>query len=393
MSTRPRLLFVSNLFPDRTEPYRGLDNVTVLHHLRDAWDIRVVALRPSLSAWLPMSSSAWEPRPEDEPLAPRYVPVRHVPKVGGFFNHHLVCTALRPALRALREEFPWDVMLASWLFPDGCAAQELADEFGRPAVLIAQGSDVHRYLKSAPRRRAILEAVRRTSAVITRSKSLARLLAAEGASEARLHAVHNGVDVSTFHAGDRAQIRSELGLPEGEKTVLFVGNLLPVKNPELLLRAFARARSASAVPVQLALAGKGALRARLEQLGHELGVASSVRFLGPLAARDIARWMQAADVLCLSSRNEGLPNVILEAMASGLPVVSTQVGGIDEILDAAWKGRLVPSGDEAALAGALGDILEREPDRDRIAHYGAGLSWEVTTKSYHEILLRAVGDR
>ncbi|MEZ0274781.1 MAG: glycosyltransferase, partial [Roseimicrobium sp.] len=386
-----RLLFVSNLFPDGAEPYRGLDNATVLHHLRDRWDIRVVALRPTLKAWLPATQKRWEPRPQDTLFAPQYLPVRHVPKVGGLFNHHLVRTALRPVLQRLKKDFAWDVILASWLFPDGCAAQAVAKELGTPCALIAQGSDVHRYLKSVPRRRATLEAVAGGAAVITRSKSLATLLAQAGASSAKLHPVHNGVDVTTFCEGDREKTRTELGLIQAEKTVLFVGNLLPVKNPELLLRAFARVQNTSAVPVRLALAGKGPLREALGQLAATLGMAESVRFLGPLMAPDIARWMQASDVLCLSSLNEGLPNVVLEAMASGLPVVATKVGGIDEIVDAEWKGRLVASGDEAGLATALSEVLQAPPDRRRIASYGFGLSWEATADAYHELLLSAAG--
>ncbi len=391
MTTRPRLLFVSNLFPDGAEPYRGLDNATVLHHLWDRWDIRVVALRPTLNAWLPTAQKRWEPRTQDALFAPQYLPVLHVPKMGGLFNHHLVRAALRPVLREIRREFTWDVMLASWLFPDGCAAQAVATELDTPCALIAQGSDVHRYLKSGPRRRAILEAVSGSKAVITRSRSLATLLADAGASSSRLHPVHNGVDITTFCDGDREQTRAELGVETSEKTVLFVGNLLPVKNPELLLHAFAHVREVCTVPVRLALAGKGPLRESLGQLADTLGLAESVRFLGPLLAPDIARWMQAADVLCLSSLNEGLPNVVLEAMASGLPVVATKVGGINEIIDAEWKGRLVTSGDEAGLAAALSEVLQAPPDRSRIAHYGSGLSWEETAEAYHRLLLSAAG--
>ena len=97
---RPRLLFISNLFPDAAEPYRGLDNVTILHLLRETFDIRVVALRPSLKAWLG-KAPAWQPREQDVPLQPVFVPVRYVPKAGGLFNHKLVLAALKQALPAV----------------------------------------------------------------------------------------------------------------------------------------------------------------------------------------------------------------------------------------------------------------------------------------------------
>ena len=371
---RPRLLFISNLFPDAREPYRGLDNVTLLHHLRDRWDIRVLALRPSLKAWW-NGAQAWQPRDQDQSLMPRYVPVRYVPKMGGAFNHRLMLAELQRVLPEVKQAFAWDVVLASWLFPDGWAATQAVKG---PRVLIAQGSDVHRYLGSGSRRRAILEAVANSRAVITRSKSLATLLARAGAAPALLHPVHNGVDVTVFHPGP----------PSGaqEKVVLFVGNLLPVKNPALLLRAFAKVPA----PARLVLAGKGPLRESLEALAATLGIADRVQFLGPLLAPQIAEWMRVADVLCMSSLNEGLPNVVIEAMASGLPVVATNVGGIHELIDEPWKGTLVPSGDDTALAAALNEALFRPLDRARIAAYGQGLSWARTADACDAILREAM---
>ncbi|MDB6137168.1 MAG: glycosyltransferase family 4 protein [Verrucomicrobiaceae bacterium] len=371
---RPRLLFISNLFPDAGEPYRGLDNVTLLHLLRETWDIRVIALRPSLKAWLGRTPS-WKAREQDEVLQPQFLPVRYVPKMGGLFNHKLVLAALRKIMPSLKHQFAWDVVLASWLFPDGWAAVNAVNE---PCVLIAQGSDVHGYLRSPSRKKAILEAAERSHGIITRSQSLAALLAKAGVREARLHPVHNGVDVSVF--------RPVSATAPAEKRILFVGNLLPVKNPELLLRAFAKLEA----PARLVIAGKGPLRSNLEELAALLGIDQRVQFLGPQLAPEIAAQMRRADVLCMSSLNEGLPNVVIEAMASGLPVVATDVGGIHEVIDAPWKGILVPSGDESALAHALHEMLLTPPDRARIAAYGQSLSWQRTAQRYDDLLKAAI---
>ncbi|MDB6119901.1 MAG: glycosyltransferase family 4 protein [Verrucomicrobiaceae bacterium] len=374
---RPRLLFISNLFPDASEPYRGLDNVTLLHLLRGHWDVRVVALRPSLKSWIG-GTPTWKAREEDAVLKPLFLPVRYVPKIGGLFNHKLILSALNKALPAIGQEFTYDIVLASWLFPDGWAAIKAAK---KPCVLIAQGSDVHGYLRSAPRKKAILEAIDKSCGVITRSRSLATLLARAGAEATRLHPIHNGVDVSVFQPGERVL--------KPEKMVLFVGNLLPVKNPELLLRAFARLTT----PARLVIAGKGPLRQSLEALATTLGIAERVQFLGPQLAPQIAEQMRSSDVLCMSSLNEGLPNVVIEAMASGLPVIATDVGGIHEVIDAPWKGTLVPSGDESALAKALNDVLANPLDRERIGAYGQGLSWQRTAQGYEEVLRQAMCGR
>lgn len=387
---RPRLLFVSNLFPDTKEPYRGLDNVTLLHHLKDHWDIRVVALRPSLSAWRGAGLKLLH-RSQDEVFQPRYVSVPYIPKVGDVWNPGLMHRALQRELVRVKAEGAWDVLLASWLYPDGGAATRAAASAGTPAVLIAQGSDVHKYLKVPRRKQAILEAVKASRGVITRSRSLATLLGEAGAEKAKLHPVHNGVDVSLFHGGSREEERGKLGLKDKATVILYVGNLLPVKNPELLLRAFARLRAGwHGAPLQLRLAGKGPMREGLEKLAAELGFLDSVYFLGPQDAGQIASWMRAADVLCMSSHNEGLPNVVLEAMASGLPVVATDVGGIHEIVDAPWKGVLVPPAKEEELTAGLQRVLEEAPDRQRIAAYGSGLSWGVTAGACDRILRAAL---
>lgn len=141
--------------------------------------------------------------------------------------------------------------------------------------------------------------------------------------------------------------------------------------------------------MQLNLAGRGPMREELESLARELGVQEDVHFLGPRDAAQISSWMRASDVLCMSSHNEGLPNVVLEAMASGLPVVATDVGGIHEIVDAPWKGLLVPPENEEALAQGLRRVLEDRLDRQKIAAYGAGLSWTATADACDRILRAA----
>lgn len=389
-SPRRRLLFVSNLFPDEGEPYRGLDNATLLHHLKGQWDIRVVSPRPMLRAWRG-GKAELRPRAVDEVFRPVHLAVRYVPKLGDRWNHRLMLADLKHGMKRVGETGEWDLLLASWLFPDGWAATRIAKSLGRPAVMIAQGSDVHRYLHRPARRRAILVAASDSRAIITRSRSLADLLGQAGVKPARLHPVHNGVEVGTFHHGSQREAREALGLPLEGKWILFVGNLLPVKNPHLLIEAFHKLRQRWAgEPVSLALAGKGPLRPELEARVAEAGLGTAVRFLGPQDAGQVAQWMRAADVLAMSSHNEGLPNVVLEAMASGLPVVATQVGGIHEIVDAAWKGRLVPPGDEEALAQSLGAVLTEGLSRERIGTYGAGLSWMATADACHRILCDAL---
>jgi glycosyltransferase involved in cell wall biosynthesis len=380
-----RLLFISNLFPDASEPYRGLDNATLLHALRDRWEVRVIAPR----ARLPLTGRARlsPARSCDAEMQPRFVGVPYIPKAGGLANHLLMTRALRPCLAEAGRDFRWDVVLASWLFPDGCAAVRLAAERGSPVVLIAQGTDVHGYLKSSLRRRAILGAVSRSAGCITRSRSLAELLAAAGVSREKLHPVVNGIDTAVFApSGPRAD-----AVPDGARVLLFVGNLLPVKAPIALTRYFAKlVERRPADDLRLVIAGKGPLDAAVREEARLLGVSDRVVLTGPLASPEIAAWMRRAELLCMTSRNEGLPNVILEAQASGLPVLATDVGGIRELVDEPWKGTLAPlDGGEAWVQAAM-RMLEEPAERHRIAALGQTRTWKAAADEVTKVLERAM---
>lgn len=386
---KPRLLFVSNLFPDASEPYRGLDNATVLHHLRAHYEIRVISPRP----WLPLLSKAWpkKARPIDEPFQPLFVRSPYLPKMGGLANHRLMAHALRAPLLRMHPHFPWDRVLGSWLYPDGWALQKAAAKVTpqAPVTLIAQGSDVHAYLQSAPRRRAILSAVSHVNGTITRSRSLAELLSQNGADPSRLHPISNGVDTLLFHPNQRAEVRQELHIDPSETVLLFVGNFLPVKDPLRLVEHFTHL--AAQLPerrLRLVMIGKGPLEAAVDEQIRASGLHDRIQRTGPLLADGVARWMRAADLLCMTSRNEGLPNVILEAQACGLPVLSTAVGGLHEIVDEPWKGTLTPLNDAPAWESAARQLIEQPLDRARIATLGTTRTWQATAEAYRHVIER-----
>ncbi len=380
----PRLLFISNLFPTVSEPYRGLDNATLLHSLVQDFEIRVLSPRPLL----PWRSPTFSPRPEDAQFQPRYLPAAYLPKIGGPVNHLLMAGSVRRCFEETLGEFRPDILLSSWVYPDSCAALRLAA--GRlPLAAIAQGSDVHQYLRMPARRRVILGCLPHAAAVITRSGELSRLLENAGFPPAKLHTVYNGVALDTFQPRDQAQARRDSGLPENSHIILFVGNFYPVKNPLLLIRAVAQMETANPSPV-LVMAGGGPLEQPARELATRLGLGSRVLFTGRQSPFGIARLMNAADVLALPSENEGVPNVILEAFASGLPVVASRVGGIPEVLDRDALGRLSPRCDLPAFIAALDKQLASKPNPAAIRLHAQQFSWAAAASSYRAILLSAL---
>lgn len=382
-----RLLFVSNLFPDTREPYRGLDNATVLQQLNAQWDIRALALRPTL----PFRSGAWTARTEDSRMQPQFLAVPYLPKIGSRWNHRLMARALRDPLREIRSRFPFDVVLSSWIYPDSCAVAQLSGELGFPFVAIAQGSDVHQYLRHPVRRKIIAQALPAASAVITRSAELARLLGETGIASESLHTIYNGVNRALFRPADRAAARQALNLQQDVQIILFVGNFYPIKNPLLLIEAHSQVCDDNTLSrTKLIMLGDGPLAGNARALGDQLHFGPNVVLGGRKSAAEVARYMQAADVLCVPSVNEGVPNVVLEAFACGLPVVASRVGGIPEVHPGETCGRLVEPR-LATVAAALRAVLREPPPSAPIAEYGAQFTWEKTAEEYNALLLAAAG--
>jgi len=178
----------------------------------------------------------------------------------------------------------------------------------------------------------------------------------------KLRVIPNGVDVAAFSAGadEGERIRRELGLAPGEFLWLAVGRLFPEKDYPTLLRAF---QSFAGTPARLAVAGRGDLLEELRGLAEQLGVASQVIFLG--VRHDIAALLAAADGLVLASASEGMPNVVMEALAAGRPVVATDVGGVSELVEAGVSGFVVPPRDPAALSERMRHLMSLPPEQRR----------------------------
>jgi len=193
-----------------------------------------------------------------------------------------------------------------------------------------------------------------TDAVTAVSDDVARSQVRAGSiRSSKVTVIRNGIDLKRLAAPSASELETQrlrLGLNRTDRVLLCVARLEPPKEHGLLLRAFHRL-SARAPDVKLLLVGSGRLESELRALAARLGLEQKVVFAGQLSP--VAPVFHLADVFAMSSSREGLPLVVLEAMAAQLPMVVTSVGGIPEIVEHDRTGVLVPSGDEQALAAAL----------------------------------------
>lgn len=206
---------------------------------------------------------------------------------------------------------------------------------------------------------------RATARIVTTGEALRReLVARNGYDAARIVSIPTGIDTARFMPGDRDAARARLGLAREGLMIGIVATLRSWKGHRFLLEAFARLADRQA---RLALVGDGPVRAALEQQARDLGLGA--RLIMPGNQQDVLPWLQALDIFVLPSyANEGVPQALMQAMACGLPVVSTDVGGIAEIVTPGVTGVLVAPQDVAALQAALEALLA---DRARRAALGA----------------------
>ena len=205
---------------------------------------------------------------------------------------------------------------------------------------------------------------RYTDAVTAVSNAVARAQVEAGSvSASKVTVIHNGIDISRFASPNETEatrLQAQLGLTQSDRVLLCVGRLEPVKNHTLLLRAFEHLASEFR-EWKLLLVGRGRLESQLRKLAASLGLEDRVHFTGELSP--VAPAFQIADAFVLSSNREGLPIVVLEAMAARLPMVLTSVGGIPEIVEHGVTGLLVPPRDEQALAAALRSLFLMSDDQ------------------------------
>jgi sugar transferase (PEP-CTERM/EpsH1 system associated) len=204
----------------------------------------------------------------------------------------------------------------------------------------------------------------RVDQVLSVSRKLTeRMAAATGFPASRILTIQNGVDLTRFASPDRGSARAALGIPPDAVAIGTAGRLVPVKDQANLIEALARLRDHCPNFVGI-IAGDGPLRDELAALAAARGLGDRLRLLGHRP--DVERVYAALDVFVLPSRSEGMSNTILEAMASGVCVVATRVGGAEELVDDGSTGLLVPREDSAALAEALKCVVSDAQRRSRM---------------------------
>ncbi|MFT4537864.1 MAG: teichuronic acid biosynthesis glycosyltransferase TuaC [Planctomycetota bacterium] len=391
MSLPRRLLdivVITTLYPSELRPHEGIfAERRWIGMTQRGHRVRVLHPQPfAPPSFLPGIPEAWR---ESSRMAaqelrsgllvsrPRYlhVPGRAVGNAGRLAKRCLA--SLPPSAKV-------DVCVLDYAWPAAACVAGLTSR-GVPTVVSGRGSDILQVAEIQDLRRELQAALAQATSYCAVSHDLVGVMDELSGRAGAGRLVPNGVDTTGFLPAQREPARASLGIAAEGPIVLVVGHLIERKDPILALRAFA---SGAAAQARLYFVGRGPLQADLEREVHKLGLDGRVVLCGERPPEELARWYAAADLLLLTSTREGRPNVVLEALASGRPVLATPSGGTAEL--PLSEEMLCDSRDPQVLGRALELILAKNYEAEEIAARAAPYSWEASRVALEELLLEAV---
>ncbi|MDA9179736.1 glycosyltransferase [Emcibacteraceae bacterium] len=379
------VLTITTLYPNELEPRHGIfikNRLNALDELEN-FNRKVIAPVPHC----PPLRKVFKKYQKYEAL-PEYenqegIDVYH-PKFitfpGGYFIDN--ATSMAKAAEEIIEQIydtdnSFDFVDGQFLYPDGVAASIVAKAHKKPLILTARGSDVNYWMDDKKAREKILDAIDYAEKVICVSRALKEALLSYGVEEKKLVVIYNGVDPECFNT--KAPIN-----PLREEYYLTVGNLVPLKGHHITLNTFFE------MPKQrLIIVGNGEQRSDLKKQAKDLGIQGRVQMIKHLDQKKLAEFYAGATATILMSSMEGMPNVVLESLAVGTPVVATNVGGIPEVINE-HNGLLLKERDEYNLLNAMEKVKETNWNREEIAKTVKEFRWHNVAKKQFAIYQEAI---
>lgn len=373
-----RILSISKSLPTPTQPSNGVFVFRRLQAMRRLAEMRVVQPVPYFPLVRPLPAWAGASRKVGE-LAIEPAPMPYIPGVlkgldgwllGHAVSRHLPTSELRGYI---------DLIDAHFGYPDGVGAVRFARAAGIPAFVTVRGNETE-YLRDDSVRGQLVDALKQAAGCVCVSRSLKRLLIEQGVPASGIAVVQNGIDRQLFRPGNRSAARKRLGVNVEGRLIVSVGMLIERKRHHVLIKAMPAIRERFPDARLAVLGGERGdepqyLR-KLKSVARDCGVEGAVEFPGALPPEQVIPWLQAADTFALCTEREGCCNAVLEALATGLPVVTTPVGENAHYVQDGRNGFLVPVDDVAATARGIISALDRSWNSQQISDGLQVSSWD-----------------
>jgi glycosyltransferase involved in cell wall biosynthesis len=382
------LLILTTLYPNNVQHRHGvfIENRTrelIKNH--PSIKVKVLAPVPYFPSWLPLKdykpySHVFEKevRHTIEVVHPKYWVI---PKIGMNINPYFLYQTCVRAIKLIQEAgFVIDVIDAHYFYPDGVVANWLGKKFNIPVMVTARGSDINIIPNNKIAKKRIIKALEDVQASAAVSQALADKMIKLAPKAKPPVVLRNGVDLTLFSP---TAVKPELPFLSGgsDKLILSVGNLIELKGHHLVIDALSLLNNS-----KLIIIGDGEEKNKLKEQVSTLGLEGRVFFMGNLPQSELPGYYVIADVLVLASSREGMPNVLLESLACGTPVIATDVGGCAEVISDNDIGELLAERKVSNIVEALKSRFEKIYSKEVFARFSSQLSWRGITQQQCKIL-------
>lgn len=398
---KPALLVYSSLFPSPVQPNAGVFVRERMFRVGAHLPIVVIAPTP----WFPFQALLRVIKPHFRPMPPVhqqqdgvdvwYPRYFSIPGIFKQWDGVFMALSTYALVKRLKQAGRVDIIDAHFGYPDGYAATLLGRWLNLPVTITLRGTEA-RHARTPALAGPLKKALRGATRLIAVSSELKRVAMQLGADPARTLVVGNGVDISKFQTHPKDQARAKLGIAPDARVLISVGGLVERKGFHRVIPLLPELLKSYPNLVYLIVGGasaEGNNRAELEKMVADLGLQQHVMFLGAKPHEELAEALSAADVFVLATRAEGWANVFLEAMACGLPVVTTDVGGNREVVCRPELGEVVPFGDAQALSKALQAALKADWSAERIRRYAQDNAWPHRVQVLVEVFRSVATDQ
>jgi glycosyltransferase involved in cell wall biosynthesis len=376
------ILVLTTLYPNNIQHRHGVfieNRVKELVKRYPGVNVKVIAPVPYFPSWLPLAEYkkyskvvAQEVRNNIEISHPKYLVI---PKVGmNITPYFLYNTALKAIKEVIESGFQVDVIDSHYFYPDGVVASWVGKKMNIPVMITARGSDINVISENKIAGRRIKKALNTVAASAAVSQALAIEMIKLAPNAPEPIVLRNGVDLDFFNP-EAPKPKLPCHLSDDESLLLSVGNLIELKGHHLVIEALLQLPK-----IKLIIIGEGNQRQELEQLVNQLNLKDRVFFTGNIQQHELPGYYACADLLVLASSREGMPNVLLEALACGTPVVATNVGGSVEIITEPNAGELIGQRSIENIISGVKSVLLRKPKFSLVRKVAELFSWQQVSE-------------
>lgn len=376
-----KILTITSVFPNSKQPTLGIFVRERMFKVARHCELKVIAPVP----WFPFIHyfkkdyrarvPYYEIQNGIDVYHPRFF---NIPRFFKFLDGFFFFISSLITIINLNKNFNFDIIDSHFACPDGFGAILLGRICKKPVTITVRGT-IKKLLKNPLLRIQIKYALKKAAKIFTVCNELKRIIVSLGIQEEKVVVISNGVDIEKFKPIEKIEARKELGIPVDKKVIISIGGLVERKGFHRVISIIPDIKKSMQEVLYVIVGGasvEGNYEPILRKMVKELGILDDILFTGPQSHEILYRWLSASDIFCLATSNEGWANVFLEAMACGLPVVTTRVGGNEEVVSSEDYGLLFNLEAKREMVNTIIMAFQKDWNKEKIINYARSNTWD-----------------